>query len=164
MANQWKHKLEHVFLSVTSIGQILITIIFYGNPTNDLIRNLGWVCLWISAIFGWLPIFTFKKYGGVQEKDSYVHTNLLVDRGVYSIVRHPQYLAGILISTGLVLITPSWISGVLGILNTWQYASGAIQEEKDLLAQFGNTYAEYQKRVPRFNFFLGLMRKFFKQS
>lgn len=54
----------------------------------------------LSALFGWLPIFTFRKKGKVQGR-GHIQTTVLVESGVYSIVRHPQYLSGILLCIGL---------------------------------------------------------------
>lgn len=159
MKSQWTFHWTHALLLLTSVGQILLTIYLYTLPVADWVRNLGWVCLWLSAIFGWLPIITFKRFGGVKEKKSYIHTTLMVDRGIYSIVRHPQYLAGILISLGLFLIAPHWGNALLGVLNTCQYNLGTYPEEKDLVEKFGTAYCEYRQRVPRLNFILGLIRK-----
>ncbi|MBM4029289.1 MAG: hypothetical protein FJ280_28415, partial [Planctomycetes bacterium] len=66
------------------------------------------------SIFGWLPIFTFKKMGGVSKGQSYIHTTALVDRGIYAIVRHPQYLAGILMGMALPFISQHWLVAVPG--------------------------------------------------
>jgi len=159
MDNQWERRFEHVLLTITSVGQIILATVFYSHPVIELWRNIGWVCLWTSAVFGWLPIFTFKKFGGVKDKDSYVKTSILVTRGVYSIVRHPQYLAGILISLGLFMIAPHWSNFTLGFFNAILYISGIFQEEKKLIDKFGDAYREYMQRVPRLNFIWGLIKK-----
>jgi protein-S-isoprenylcysteine O-methyltransferase Ste14 len=159
MKKEFKVGFEHILLTATSLGQILCAILMYRQPVDSLVRNIGWVNLWISGILGWLPIFTFKKYGGVNKGDSYVHTQQLVDKGIYSIVRHPQYLAGIFLSIGLFLIAPYWVSLVLGVMNIVQYVHGAIDEEKGLLEKFGQQYKNYQQEVPRFNLLWGVVKR-----
>ena len=39
---------------------------------------------------GLLPIITFRRKGGVAKGESYIKTTVLVDTGIYAIVRHPQ--------------------------------------------------------------------------
>jgi len=158
---KWQFTFEHIFLTLTSVGQIFLAIYYYGQSGNSQLRNLGWVCLWMSAIFGWLPIFAFKKYGRVSKGKSYVHTQTLVDQGVYSIVRHPQYLAGIFISAGLYLIAPYWGNLTLGVINTIQYVYATYQEDQNLIKKFGDDYLNYMKGVPRLNFVRGFIRKEF---
>jgi len=159
MKKGFKFVIENILPTVTSIGQILAAVLAYWQPVSSTVRNSGWIILWISGIFGMLPIFTFRKWGGVQKGSSYVKTNVLVDKGIYSIVRHPQYLAGILISIGLVLIAPGRLNIALGAINMVQYCAGSIDEEKSLIDQFGNAYVAYKKRVPRFNVILGVFRR-----
>ena len=104
-----------------------------------------------------LPILTFKKYGKTKGK-SYIHTTVLVDRGVYSVVRHPQYLAGILIAVALALIVQHWIVAVLGALLIFIYYMDTYAEERDVTQKFGEDYERYKKSVPRVNFIAGLIR------
>ena len=77
-----------VLLTVAVIGQILAAFWLYNPQASAARINTGWGVMMISAIFGWLPIFTFRKKGKVVGR-SYVHTTVVVDSGVYAIVRHP---------------------------------------------------------------------------
>ena len=61
-----------IVLTIVAVAQIILSFILYNRYGSSAVRNAGWVILWISAIFGWLPILTFKKWGGVPEKKSYV--------------------------------------------------------------------------------------------
>ena len=159
MKEKFKFTFEHILLTLTSVGQILMAIFTYKNPVNSVLRNGGWIVLWIAGIFGMLPILTLKRLGKVEKGESYVHTNQLVDKGIYSIVRHPQYLAGILISIGLYLIAPVWINFILCIANIIQYYAGTTGEEERLIIKFGKDYIEYQERVPRLNPVWGLIKR-----
>lgn len=159
MKKKFQLILEHVLLALTSVGQILAVALTYRVPVSSSLRNSGWILLWISALFGILPIFTFRRLGKVKKGSSYVHTNQLVDQGIYSIVRHPQYFSGILISLGLLLIAPGWLNLVLGLANIVQYYLGTFGEEKGLVARFGQKYIAYQKEVPRLNPVWGIVKK-----
>lgn len=145
-------------LTLAAVGQILLAIFLYDPNGNTAVINLGWVILWVSAVFGWLPIFTFKNWGKVPKGKGYIHTTVLVDRGIYAIVRHPQYLAGILISLGLPLITQHWAVAALGIVTAAIYYLNTFDEEASSIEKFGDPYREYMQRVPRINFLLGACR------
>jgi protein-S-isoprenylcysteine O-methyltransferase Ste14 len=147
-----------VILTLAAVGQIILAFVLYNKDRNIAIINLGWVILWISAIFGWLPIFTFKKYGGVSKGKSYIQTTTLVDRGVYAIVRHPQYLAGILIGLSLPLISQHWLVAVLGVVVIIITYVNTFDEETLNIEKFGEEYRQYMQRVPRLNFLLGIVR------
>ncbi len=151
-------------LTLAAVGQIILAIIFYDGNGKTTVINLGWGILWLSALFGWLPIFTFKKYGEVPKEKAYIHTTVLVDRGVYAIVRHPQYLAGILIGIALPLISQHWLVAVLGLIVIVINYLDTFDEEKSSIAKFGEAYRAYQQRVPRLNFLLGIYRLLAKQE
>jgi protein-S-isoprenylcysteine O-methyltransferase Ste14 len=153
--------LTSILWILTAGGQLVAAWIFY-DPTGSSARiNLGWLIIFISGIFGWLPIFTFRSRGKV-EGPGYIHTTVLVDSGVYSIVRHPQYLAGLLINIGTLLITWHWLVLLFGVASVGMYWWSAVVEEEKNLEKFGNAYREYQERVPRFNFIWGLIRRVIK--
>ena len=149
--------LQSILLTGTAGGQILAAWLFYDPGRNHTIINIGWGIIFLSAIFGWLPIFTFRSRGKINGK-SYTETTVLVDTGIYSIVRHPQYLAGILINIGLSLITTHWLVILLGIISWVVYYQGTFSEEEQNLEKFGEVYQGFQQRVPRLNFLLGLYR------
>jgi protein-S-isoprenylcysteine O-methyltransferase Ste14 len=153
-----------IILTLAAVGQIVLAFVLYNENANTDIINLGWAILWISAIFGWLPIFTFKKYGGVAKGKSYIQTSTLVDRGVYAIVRHPQYLAGILMGLALPLITQHWLVAVLGAIVIVVTYVNTFDEEALNLEKFGDVYRQYMQRVPRLNFLLGIVRLLLRKT
>ena len=152
-----KDFISSTLLTVVIIGQIALTVIFYNRNGNDIGRNIGWVILWISALFGWLPMLTLKRRGGTGG-EAYVHTTTLVDRGVYSVVRHPQYLAGMLLGAALPLIAQHWIVIPPGAAAIALLYTGTYIEEKFTMEKFGEEYERYMQSVPRVNFILGLLR------
>ncbi|MBN2354660.1 isoprenylcysteine carboxylmethyltransferase family protein [candidate division KSB1 bacterium] len=153
-----RHMWSGIALTVTVVAQIVLTIVLYAKPGHTLIRNIGWVIMWISAIFGWLPMYTLRKRGGVARGSSYVHTTALVNRGLYAIVRHPQYTAGMLMAVGLALIAQHWLVYVLGIINFIICYAGTFDEDRACMAKFPGEYETYMQRVPRANFLLGMVR------
>jgi len=82
---------RHPFLLSSIAGALTVTQIvlalFFRRPGPEFLKLAGQVCWWASAIFGWLPIFTFRRKGGVPKGKSFVYTTTLVETGIYAIVR-----------------------------------------------------------------------------
>ena len=63
-----------VILTVAAVGQIVSAIVFYDPEGNPNLINTGWGVMMLSAIFGWLPIFTFRRKGKVEGR-GYIRTS-----------------------------------------------------------------------------------------
>jgi protein-S-isoprenylcysteine O-methyltransferase Ste14 len=137
-----------------------IVLIFYvRRPRSEALEWVGWICLWISCIFGWVPIITLRKRGGVREGQAYTQTTILVDSGIYAIVRHAQNgTAWLLINLWLVLITQHWSSLALGLASMALAYLDTFKADQRCIEKFGDPYRQYIQRVPRVNFVLGLIR------
>jgi protein-S-isoprenylcysteine O-methyltransferase Ste14 len=129
---------------------------YYNLLGLDWVTNLGWLVLWVSALFGWLPIYEFRKHGDVPENESYMHTTKIVASGVYGVVRHPQFLAGVLVCFSMMLISQHLNSVIAGSLAALLFASDVPSADKRLVEKFGEPYLLYMKRVPALNFLSGL--------
>jgi protein-S-isoprenylcysteine O-methyltransferase Ste14 len=147
----------HIIFSLFMLLQIGLSFLLY-NPQLDCLANLGWVILWTSAVFGVLPMYEMRKRGGVAKGQSYMKTTKLVDTGIFAIVRHPQFVAGLLIVFALSLITQSWIIALLGIPGAIYFCIGLVEGDEGGIRKFGNSYKEYMKKVPQANFILGIIR------
>ncbi len=71
----------------------------------------------------------------------------LMVTGLYRWVRHPIYF----FSLGLIWLTPVMSANLLtlNVLFTLYFFIGSIYEERRLVAEFGEVYRDYQRRVPR---------------
>jgi protein-S-isoprenylcysteine O-methyltransferase Ste14 len=139
---------------------IVLTFFFFNNHLGlDGLAYLGLVLWGVSAVLGTVPILTFRRHGGVAEGDSYMRTTKLVDVGIYSIVRHPQATAGLLLVIALVCISQHPISLVVGVATYALMYADIVRDERTLVEKFGQEYEEYTERVPRTNFLLGIARR-----
>ena len=121
---------------------------------------VGWIVLVVGMVLVMAPIIMFSRRGGVAKGKTFVHTTKLVNTGIYSVVRHPQYLGGILaLFLTTLLIYPHWMFVVLGIPGVLILYLSTIIEEKNLIKQFGDDYVAYMKKVPRMNIVLGIIRR-----
>ena len=144
--------------SVLIALQIVLSFFLYNPYGNSIIRNLGLIVWILSAIFGWVPIPTLRKKGEVAEGKSYIETTVIVQSGIYAVVRHPQYLAGVLLNLALLLIVQNWIVTVIGFVAMGLGYLIAFKADQDLIEKFGDDYGRYMQTVPRMNFIAGLLR------
>ena len=101
----------------------------------------------------------FPRKGGVSKGKPYTNTTKMVDTGIYTIVRHPQYTGGIYaIFITTLLWYPHWLFGLLGAIGIVVIYLGCREEDKLLIEKFGDDYKRYIQRVPGINVFAGLMR------
>jgi protein-S-isoprenylcysteine O-methyltransferase Ste14 len=145
------------------IAQIILAF-FFSKDYLPFARYIGWGFIFLSAIFGIVPIFTFRKKGGVEKGKSYMHTTRVVTGGIYSIVRHPQYMAGILINIGIALISQHWLIILIGTLAIVFNYFDALRADQTLIRKFGEEYLDYIKKVPRLNFIAGIIRSIKKSK
>jgi protein-S-isoprenylcysteine O-methyltransferase Ste14 len=73
---------------------------------------------------------------------------VVIDKGVFQIVRHPIYLGAILCYLATVLITLSLVSALVLCIIIIFYHFLARFEERLLIDKFGESYEEYMERVP----------------
>jgi methanethiol S-methyltransferase len=81
----------------------------------------------------------------------------LVTSGVYGLVRHPMYLAGILVFLFEPIVTANNLA--LRVLVIAYFLFGMSIEERRFRTDFGDAYAAYQRAVPMFNIIAGISRK-----
>ena len=77
-------------------------------------------------------------------------TGTLAIAGPYAYVRHPQYVAFIVIMCGFLLQWPTLVTLVMFPILTVTYVRLARREETDVKAAFGVAWDEYARRTPRF--------------
>ena len=156
------HSLHPLLLSsiasVLTVAQIVLAFFLQG-PSTEALQWAGWICLWTAGIFGTLPIITFRRKGGVPEGSSYTETTVLVDTGIYGIVRHPQGgTAWLLINLGVILIAWHWSSVVLGLASMVLVYADTFKADQSCIEKFGDDYKRYMVKVPRVNFGAGIIR------
>jgi len=155
----WIDVIPSTFSSLLFISQIVVGIYLLSEVSQ--IRILAYVGVgfyfFSGCIFGMLPTVEFRKKGGVKKGKSYIHTTKLVDTGMYSIVRHPQYVTFILFAIAGMLLFQHWIVILLGIPIIPLMYIDLLRADKRQIGKFGDDYKQYMKKVPRANFLLGII-------
>ena len=152
--------------TVLFLSQIIIGIYLLSYISQIEIVAYAGVGLYVFSglIFGMLPTFEFRKKGRVEKGKSYIHTTKLVDTGIYSIVRHPQYITFILFAIAGMLLFQHWIIILLGIPVIPLLYIDLVRADNKLIEKFGKDYEKYMKKVPRANFVLGLFRLLYRKG
>jgi protein-S-isoprenylcysteine O-methyltransferase Ste14 len=157
----WKDHVPATCSSVLFISQIIIGVYLLQDLSQiEIVAYAGVGLYFFSGIvFGLLPIFEFRKKGGVKKGQSYIHTTKLVDTGIYSVVRHPQYVTFIMFAISGMLLFQHWIVILLGVpVIPFTYVD-LLKADEDAIQKFGDDYKVYMKKVPRANFLLGIIRR-----
>lgn len=167
-------KLVHMRRWREILWEIPVTILMIACfPANPLVLTgvievrtyiplfiIGWVVWLFGMVLVMAPIVMFPKRGGVAKGKSFVHTTRLVDTGIYSVVRHPQYTGGIYgIFITTLLWYPHWLFALLGVIGVALLYFSVRAEDKFLIEKFGDEYRTYMEQVPGMNIFAGILRR-----
>jgi protein-S-isoprenylcysteine O-methyltransferase Ste14 len=74
----------------------------------------------------------------------------LATTGPYAVIRHPQYVAFVLILLGFLLQWPTLLTLIMFPILLLMYGRLALTEEKEMRAEFGDVFERYTQRTPRF--------------
>jgi protein-S-isoprenylcysteine O-methyltransferase Ste14 len=144
--------------SILMFLPIIMVFAFHNYYRLDFLVYSGWIVLVFSIIIIFLAGGEFRKKGGAPKRESIVHTTVLVDSGVYAVVRHPQYLGFMLFVLALVLMSQHWLSVISAVLGFALFYRDILREEQMSIEKFGEEYKRYMEKVPRMNFLIGILR------
>ena len=78
-----------------------------GGSARAALRGAG-LRHWRGSLFAWVPMFTLRRHGRAPAGKSYMHATVVVERGPFALVRHPQYLGYMLFAATAALISRHW--------------------------------------------------------
>lgn len=147
-----------VWLASAVTVALIVAIQFLPRGGNPYLRGTGVFVLLLAGIFIFVPFYLLTKHGGTKGEQTYMQSRKVVDQGMYAITRHPQYLGYILLAGGFALLSQHWVAVLLAVAGITFFYLQAMLEERYCLAQCGEAYSLYLRRVPRFNIVLGILR------
>ena len=156
----WQDSILACIYTPLLILQLILFFFVYQNYYGITVLCYIGIVFWVlSAIFGVVPMIKFKREGGVAKGENYMKTTKLVNTGIYSIVRHPQYLAGLLLTIALMLLTQHWTSILAGLIVYITFYYDTLRADTPLIEKFGDEYRDYMARVPAVNVLMGIARR-----
>lgn len=126
--------------------QTLLVFIQFVNFSISMLNLL--ISLPFILLGGYLGILGVKQ---TTMKVAEIHrTEKIVSTGVYSKVRHPQYLGGLFAHLGVSVLLSSLFSLLFTPVMISLIYLISKKEEKELIREFGELYKSYMKNVPMF--------------
>lgn len=123
-------------------GHLLHTLLgLKGDPHSDFLHILSNVLIiagfWLLSS-SWLILYKAQK------------ANTLATTGPYHHIRHPQYVAFVLVMVGFLFQWPTLVTLVMFPILVWSYVRLSLREELEVEKEFGDLYRKYTHDTPRF--------------
>ena len=134
------------------VALALMALLHWFLPLVQILDNpyryAGAALILLSLALGFFAVYLFRRADtGVVP---FTEIKAFIVAGPYRFTRNPMYLAmaGLLIGTGVLFgsLAPFLVIPVFMALIEWRFI---LAEEALLAEQFGESYAEYRKRVRR---------------
>ncbi|MDD4980467.1 MAG: isoprenylcysteine carboxylmethyltransferase family protein [Candidatus Omnitrophica bacterium] len=133
-----------MFLAVVLI--LAFPKIFFRRPQALFWDGFANICGIALILLGQI----FRASGRGYKSANSQNSRSLIERGPYTLVRNPMYLGILLTGLGVVLaLFNFWALVIFLCVFIVRYIFLIFQEEKKLVAVFGQAYQDYQQRVPR---------------
>jgi len=146
-ANVIKKFVLSVVVSTIIFISFITWFIGTSNKTPELII-FSWVFFFAGSILILLSVKMLKKQRSV----------ILLNSGVYSIIRHPLYLGIIYLYIWIIFGVQNLIITILSIAGIaclyWQM----VIEDNYCIKKYGQDYRRYMNSVPRINLLQGIIR------
>ena len=147
-----------LFATASAVALIVLIVLWQGSGhTLASFQGLArWLLRAVSVlalaglVWGIRALRTFDPYGiqAVRHhlRGTQPRPEPIAARGPYRWVRHPLYLFVLLMIWSYPDLTPDRL--LFNLLFTVWMIAGTILEERDLVAEYGDTYRTYQRNVP----------------
>jgi protein-S-isoprenylcysteine O-methyltransferase Ste14 len=142
--------------AAVSFGLIVasLAVLFnWAGSTRALFKPITGIPAILPALFGfWIAGRAFgqvAKAGRLPQFFGFRSSpRLFVFSGSFAICRHPMYCGWLIASWGLLLSKPYLLTAFYNLMLTAVVVFLSLQEERRMLALFGDKYRAYQKQVP----------------
>ncbi|MGW8266749.1 MAG: methyltransferase family protein [Longimicrobiales bacterium] len=155
----WRRIRMGVAYSVLAAVCVLLGVFIFDRRDALLGEDLGTSRVLLSvgavlyALSAWISVLTrrqldLRAFAGVPELSESGAGSVLLQKGVYGVVRHPRYLSVIIGTAGFAMFV-NFVGGYLVVLGSIPALFLVIFfEERELAARFGADYEAYRARVP----------------
>ncbi len=117
-------------------------------PLFGLENSVFWAAAFVTL--GQMLILTGALLSLIGWRQLWGHRKGLIHTGLYRYIRHPQYSGFFLFIIGSMINWPTIPTLAMAPLLMLRYQRLAVEEEKDMMAQFGEEYSHYMAATERF--------------
>jgi len=157
-----RYRYYRIFFNMVSVLTLIPVLFYSGSLRGDsfFLWSGAWRPIQLILVMGALALFysggrhyDLRQFLGIRQvmehewRKGLTETGGLDTTGILGVIRHPWYAGGILIIWARPLDMAVLVTNV--VLTTYLII-GTVLEERRLVAEFGDGYREYQKRVPMF--------------
>jgi len=139
--SRWDRR-QRIFTVIGKLFSLacLVLIIFTPLQIGSSAFFLGMILYALGLVGLVIAIFDFRNTPLDQP----------VTRGLYRVSRHPQIVMLFVLFLGMCLAIGSWLALFMLMMSKVFQHFGILAEEEACLAQYGESYRAYMKRVPRY--------------
>jgi protein-S-isoprenylcysteine O-methyltransferase Ste14 len=159
LAGFWRRLGPGISYGLVTVACVVLGLAFYRFRDVFLGRDLGtsWILtvpgVGFYALSAWISILTrrqlsLRTFAGVPEIGEGDRVGVLLQEGIYGVIRHPRYLSVIIGTAGFSLFVNYLGTYVLVLASTVFLFLVIRLEELELSHRFGATYEAYRSRVP----------------
>lgn len=139
---------EFLYIGVIGITLLPIMEFTFFQRVNPTLSIIGLIVLVAAGIIRYLALKTLGEYFSTHVEVYKGHR--VVDEKIYSLIRHPGYLATVLLSVGSLLTVNAYYSTVFLVFYYIPIMLLRVRFEEQTLKQYLSEYAEYCMRTKRF--------------
>lgn len=150
------HGFYRFFAWVAIAGLAVIVVdLHWFDQFLSLRKLVSLVLLVLSLLLVIYALVMFQRMGKPKDRPtddlySFEATSELVTTGLYGYIRHPMYSSLLCLAWGLAVREPSLLGGMLALIATGFLYATARADEREDIARFGDSYAEYMKTTKMF--------------
>mgnify|MGYP001376881707 FL=1 len=147
------YTLIRIPVSLLLLGLTLYFVFLYRKTTPELFTPIkGLIRIVPPLIAMWLSSYVTLQISKADRLPQYFGVmdtpKVFFYEGAYSICRHPLYFSWLLAVWGFIIASPYLLYLEFAILITIFVVHMSKEEEKVMIALFGERYVDYTKRVP----------------
>jgi len=139
-------KTQYLFTKLAKLCALIHLILVIFTPLNigSIEFTIGIIIFLIGTIGFVIAVINFKK----------APLDKPIISGFYKISRNPQIMTLLLVSFGTSLLIGSWTAVLVVVISIIFFHFRILGEEKRLTEQYGDSFLEYKKKVPRYFLFI----------
>lgn len=155
----WRRLGPGISYGLVTVACVVLGLAFFRLRDVFLGRDLGtsWILMvpgvGLYALSAWISVLTrrqlsLKTFAGVPEIGEGDYGDVLLQEGIYGVIRHPRYLSVIVGTVGFSLFV-NYVGAYVLVLASTVFLFLVIRlEERELCHRLGARYEAYRSRVP----------------